>query len=186
MAVTYSIARTPAAKQKWLVCAGLALGTSLVLWVVVGVLAKQPGQALWLLGGIGALVVAVFVFFDRSKHVRFEIEDRELRVRGDVFGRRFPLASLHLENAAVLDLTKSTEYRPKWRVFGTSMPGYDAGEFSLRNGKSAVIFLSDRRRVLSIPMKNGNLLMLSCEDPPKLLSALVRETRPETVQPSLF
>ena len=83
--ISFPIAKIPSAKQKWLACAGLALGTSLVLWLVMGVLAKQPGEALWLSAGIAVLVVAAFVLFDRSKHVRFEVEDRELRIRGDIF-----------------------------------------------------------------------------------------------------
>jgi len=184
--IRFSMSRTPAATgRKWLLCFAIILGMSLVEAIVFGGFIKQPMLAVWFSGTICVLLLAAFTFFDRSKHVRFEIGGGELRIRGDVFGRRIPLSSLKLDKAAVLDLTASPEYSPKWKLMGTSLPGYHAGTFFLRNGQSALVFLSDRSRVLSVPMTNGKLLLLSCEDPKKVLSALFQEGD-STPQPTLF
>jgi hypothetical protein len=57
------------------------------------------------------------------------------------------------------------------------MPGYQSGEFLLENGRRAIVFLSDLRRVLCILMNDGKFLLLSCADPEGLLELLVAEKR---------
>lgn len=174
MRTNYLIARASAAR-KWVSCLGFLIMVAAVIWGIDAVLQKQTSFVAWMLALASMLVIAVFYFFDRSKHVTFQIEDGHLRVTGDLFGRRFPLPTLKLEKAAILDLTRETDFRPRWKIMGTSMPCYRAGEFSLRNGKPAFVFLSDLNRVLCIPLTAGHLVLLSCANAEELLTALIHE-----------
>ena len=143
--------------------------------MVVGVLARQPEQAFWIGIVASALLVFGFLVLDRSKHVRYEITDGRLFVRGDIFCWRFPVSNMNLGPSVVLDLTQWPDFKPRRKIIGTSMPGYQSGEFLLRNGRRAIVFLSDLRRVLCILMDDGKFLLLSCADPEGLLALLVAE-----------
>jgi PH (Pleckstrin Homology) domain-containing protein len=176
MVASVSIARAPT-PRKWYVCAGLVVGVSLVIELAVGILARQPAEALWIACVAAGLLVFAFLVLDRSKHVRFEIADGRLFVRGDIFCWRFPLSAMNLGPSVVLDLTQWPDFKPRRKIIGTSLPGYQSGEFLLRNGRRAIVFLSDLHRVLCILMDDGKFLLLSCADPEGLLALLIAEKR---------
>jgi hypothetical protein len=176
MQASVSIARAPT-PRKWYVCAGLVAGACLVVELSVGILARQPESALWIAGLASGLLVFAFLVLDRSKHVRFEIADGRLFVQGDIFCWRFPLTAMNLGPSVVLDLTQWPDFKPCRKIIGTSLPGYQSGEFLLKNGRRAIVFLSDLHRVLCILMDDGKFLLLSCTDPDGLLALLVAEKR---------
>jgi hypothetical protein len=84
---------------------------------------------------------------------------------------------MNLGPSVVLDLTQWPDFKPRRKIIGTNMPGYQSGEFLLENGRRAIVFLSDLRRVLCILMNDGKFLLLSCADPEGLLELLVAEKR---------
>jgi hypothetical protein len=176
MLASVSIARAPT-PRKWYVCAALVAGVGLVIELAVGILARQPEEALWIVGVVSGLLVFAFLVLDRSKHVRFEIAHGRLFVRGDIFCWRFPLSAMNLGPSVVLDLTQWPDFKPCRKIIGTSLPGYQSGEFLLRNGRRAIVFLSDLHHVLCILMEDGKFLLLSCADPEGLLALLVAEKR---------
>ena len=176
MLASVSIARA-ATPRKWYLCGLLVVGVSIVIQLAVGILAHQPNQALWIAGVAAGLLVFAFLVLDRSKHVRFEIADGRLFVRGDIFCWRFPLSAMNLGPSVVLDLTQWPDFKPRRKIIGTSLPGYQSGEFMLQNGRRAIVFLSDLHRVLCILMDDGKFLLLSCTDPEGLLALLVAEKR---------
>ena len=176
MVASVSIARA-STPRKWYVCASFVVGVCLLIGVVVGVLARQPEQAFWIGIVASALLVFGFLIFDRSKHVRYEIADGRLFVRGDIFCWRFPVSNMNLGPSVILDLTQWPDFKPRRKIIGTNMPGYQSGEFLLENGRRAIVFLSDLRRVLCILMNDGKFLLLSCADPEGLLELLVAEKR---------
>jgi hypothetical protein len=174
MLASVSIARA-ATPRKWYLCGLLVVGVS--IHPIGGrLLAHQPNRAL--IAGVAAgLLVFAFLVLDRSKHVRFEIADGRLFVRGDIFCWRFPLSAMNLGPSVVLDLTQWPDFKPRRKIIGTSLPGYQCGEFMLQNGRRAIVFLSDLHRVLCILMDDGKFLLLSCADPEGLLALLVAEKR---------
>jgi hypothetical protein len=171
-----SIARAPSS-PKWRICAWLSAGASALIGLGIGVIARQPEPALWAALAVSGLLIFAFLVLDRSKHVRFVVEDGRLFVRGDIFCWRFPVSSMNLGPAITLDLTQWPEFKPRRKIIGTSMPSYQSGEFLLRNGRRAIVFLSDLRHVLCILMDNEKFLLLSCADPDGLLALLVSEKR---------
>ncbi len=171
MSVFY-MARVPNGK-KWVQLTACAFLIAGVLGMLAGLVPNQSMSA-WVIttaSGFVALMVA-FYFFDRSAHVRFEVTDNALKIKGDVWRKTFPLASLDLAGASIIDLAERKEYQPRWKLMGTGMPGYSSGYFSLRNGMKATVFLSEQSRVLCLPVTGGQRLLLSCVDPEGLLAAL--------------
>lgn len=97
-----------------------------------------------------------------------------LDVRAALFRERTRVADIDLARARMVDLAEKTELSPFIKTMGMSLPGFHAGRFRLR-GKLAKAFclLTDRHRVLWLPLCNGNdQLLLSVERPQALLDAL--------------
>jgi hypothetical protein len=127
------------------------------------------GAIVLLLSGV-VLLLAYTAY--SARHSRVEIRGGELRLVGDLWGRSIPIASLELSRAAVLDLSAAPDYKPRWRTFGTGLPGYASGWFRLRNGEKALAYLTRHDGVVYLPTSLGYSLLLSAERPEELLARL--------------
>lgn len=135
-----------------------------------------PGKAMWVIALIGALLLALLVLFayvgTASQRTRFELSSAGLAIRGSLYGRTLPWASLRVDDARVVDLTQDRELRPTLRTNGVGLPGYQAGWFSLGSSGRGLLFLSDRTRVLAVPTTEGYTILMSATDPEAMLEAL--------------
>jgi len=119
------------------------------------------------------LLAAMFIYIAAStRQVRFEVSPGNLRITGDMFGRTIPTSSLDLDAMTTINLIADTGYRPTRRTMGTGMPGYWAGWFKLKNGEKALLFVTDRNRVVRIPTSEGYSLMVSTERPDAFMEAV--------------
>lgn len=95
---------------------------------------------------------------------------------GDFWGRSIPLESLKSSEVRILDLNNRSEYLPKRRTLGTGLPGYASGWFRLRNGEKALVYLTSGKQVVYIPTSSNYSLLLSVEQPERLIELLQRNT----------
>jgi len=109
-----------------------------------------------------------------SQRASFEVSPAGLRLRGDLYARLIPAAQLQGGAARLVDLRTTPQYRPTRRTVGTGLPGYAAGWFRLATGEKALLFLTDRSRVVYIPTRAGYVVLLSPADPAGLVAALQR------------
>ncbi|TKR33743.1 hypothetical protein FCE95_05540 [Luteimonas gilva] len=111
---------------------------------------------------------------------RVSLEDGVLTVAAGFNTRRVGIGEIDVDGARIVDLAEHTSLKPALKVMGSSLPGYNAGHFRLRDRSKAFLLLSSRSRVLVLPEKNGAKLLLSLERPQALLDALQRvaERRP--------
>ncbi|MFZ5635261.1 MAG: PH domain-containing protein [Pseudomonadota bacterium] len=100
------------------------------------------------------------------------LDGDRLRIRGGLNGTDVSASGLDLDAARVVNLGETTELRPSWKTFGTSMPGFRAGHFRLRNRARAFLLVTDTARVLALPERDGRMLLLSLQKPQALLEAL--------------
>ena len=130
-----------------------AIGTSVALFVIA---AASIGCALGL------------------KRRRVQLHGSDLQVVAGMFSKRVPVDRIDLDRARIVDLDEHTELRPAVKTFGMALPGYSAGHFRLRQKLgNAFCLVTDRRRVLWLPLRDGkNQLLLSLEHPQTLLDAL--------------
>src|SRR5262245_55004852 len=139
-------------------------------------IAPSATKALWLLPvvlvPVAIGVAALLMTFLGSRGARFEISAEGLRLRGDFYGRMIPIAELRTAEARRVDLAATPELAPRWRTFGTGMPGYQAGWFRLKGGEKALLYLTDRSRAVYVPTTAGYSVMVSPADPDAFLQAL--------------
>ena len=135
-------------------------------------------KAFWSMGILSLILVGLVALFAyitySSRSAEFTVMSEGLRLRGDMYGRMIPARELVTEEAEILDLRHKGPYSPRWRTFGTGLPGYLAGWFKLRNGEKALIYVTDKSRVVRIPTTNGYQVMLSVREPDRFLQALQR------------
>lgn len=140
----------------------IASTTTRPLWVLVPVLILLTG----LLVLFGSLLLS-------SQRLRVEVSDEGLRIRGDLYGRRIPASRLVMGEAAVVDLRKGP-YHPRWRTNGIGLPGYLSGWFRLVNKEKALLFVTDRSKVVRIPTRDGYSLLVSVSEPDRFVERVRR------------
>ncbi|MFT3805610.1 PH domain-containing protein [Arenimonas sp.] len=152
----------------------LLIGAGIPL-ILVAVLALQPQPVTWMhiLPALLLLPVVGAAFAWTMHRRRIRIEGGGIRYRL-MPGTSTRLIDLDLDSARIVDLEQETSLRPVFRLFGTALPGYRSGWFRLRNRATAYVVLSDWRRVLVLPRRDGRLLLFSLQKPEMALEALRR------------
>ena len=100
------------------------------------------------------------------------LEDGELKISAGMHAHRVAIGAIDLAGARIVDLAEHKALRPIFKSFGTSLPGYYAGHFRLRDRSKAFVLVTDRTRVLVLPERSGRKLLLSLRHPQALLDAL--------------
>lgn len=124
-----------------------------------------------------AIILLTTMVVSRSlRRAGVSVDQGELVVNtGMGRAKRVALSSLRAHGLQTVDLTERSELKPMIRTWGTSLPGFSAGWFRLRNGEKAVCLLLDRRRVSYLRSDQDNLsLLLSLAEPQKLRALLER------------
>ena len=133
-------------------------------------------KPLWVLLPVALILVVVVSVLALSvwgsRGARFELSASGLHLRGDLYGRLIPAASLRTGAARRVDLDVNPEFRPRWRTLGTGLPGYQSGWFRLANGERALLYLTDRRKAVHVPTASGYSLLISPDDPDAFVTAL--------------
>ena len=142
-------------------------------------IAAANTKMIWLIGliplSVLLLVGAILgASVNGARNSTFEVSSEGLRIRGDWYGRVIPANHLVPDTARRVDLATSPELTPVRRTMGTGLPGYQAGWFRLRNGDSALLYLTDRSKAVYVQTTEGYGVMLSPSEPEKLIAALNR------------
>lgn len=155
----------------------IAIAAALTLAVIVISIATRHHFAqdeLWLMpwvvsaAGVSALAAICLLHWRRS----VVLEAGSLLIRAGLNTRRVHASALELERARIIDLHQYTELQPGRRTLGASLPGYQSGWFRTRQWGKGFYLLTERRRVLWLPERNGRHLLLSLQQPQALLAAL--------------
>ena len=155
----------PDLRKAWLLPGLAMLGGA----IGVAFAARQDPGALLALP-ILAMAAAVIAIVMRRRSVR--LEDGALKISAGMHGHRVAIAGIDLAGARIVDLAEHKALRPLFKSFGTSLPGYHAGHFRLRDRSKAFVLVTDRKRVLVLPEHSGRKLLLSLRHPQALLDAL--------------
>ena len=129
-----------------------------------------PPLAAWLTLPFILLVGGVLAMAMRRRAI--VLDNRELQVRATFYTKRFAIEAIDLDKACVVSLEEHTELSPTLKTNGFSLPGFKAGHFRLRNLGKAFCLVTDRTRVLALPLRDGSLVLVSPEHPADLLARL--------------
>jgi hypothetical protein len=105
--------------------------------------------------------------------VALDSECLTVRIGGWMFPYRVQRAEIMASQIRTVDLAEHTEFRPRWRTLGISIPlSLQGGHFHLRNRAKAFCLVTDPGRVTIVPTTRGKMLLLSLVDPASFRHAL--------------
>jgi hypothetical protein len=120
-------------------------------------------------------VIALFISIGyQARHAAFTVNDQGLRIGPGLYGRFIPKDVINKDGVKVVNLTIETGYQPKWRMNGAGLPGYASGWFKLRNNEKALLFVTDRSRVVYIPTSDNYSVLLSVQEAEEFADVLRR------------
>ena len=118
--------------------------------------------------------------------VEFELAPAGLTVRGSGYGRSVPTGSIDTFNAFRLQPAHGSGNYPRTRTNGVGMPNYQAGWFTLNDGQTALLFVTNWSRAVVVPTTDGYLLILSPDDPDEFVKMVNNLDLPDTILPRTF
>lgn len=107
-----------------------------------------------------------------SRNASFEVGPYGVTLRGDLYGRTIPSRAIRMEGVRIVDLDREPKLRPTRRTFGTALPGYRSGWFRLADGEKALLYVTDRSKVVYLPTSEGYSVLLSPTDPTGFVASL--------------
>lgn len=91
-------------------------------------------------GGIALITLVVWKVLDRAmRRHRLTLADGRLKIATSFYLIDMGIAELQLDQARVIDLNERTEYKPRWKTNGYSVPGFHSGHYRLRNRDKAFV-----------------------------------------------
>ena len=118
-------------------------------------------------------VIAGLIAMDMMRR-DVRLDEAGLRLRTLPWRSTVKVADLDLERAEIVDLNSRSELMPRTKLMGSRLPGYRSGVFRLRDKRRASVLVTDTRRVLVLPKRDGTVILLSLQRPEALLEALRR------------
>ena len=162
----------PPRDPRWMI--GLLMGLPLLVALGLGLfhVGKRPIPM-----AIGVLFTAIFlvvflVLGWAAKRRAIALDDGVLDVLATFYRRRVPVQEIDLDASRVIDLGERGEWRPWIKTNAYAMPGLYAGWFRSRNWTKLFCLVTDRQRVLLLPLRAGGALLLSAAKPTDVLAAL--------------
>jgi hypothetical protein len=165
----FDVAPLPSHTALWLWLPMLAAIVAAVVAITMESRTPPP-LAAWLVVPFVMLVGAVLTLAMRRR--RIVLDNRTLQVRATFYTKQLPVEAIDLDKARVLSLEEHTDLAPMLKTNGFGLPGFKAGHFRLRNLTKAFCLVTDRSRVLTLPLREGGMVMLSPARPADLLARL--------------
>ncbi len=171
--MTTSYRVPPPGKATYVTIAGIAIAIPAGILVSVVLINDDVGERA-LIGLVAILIsLAVTGFLVHSlKRREVTFDGRELVVSASLYTRRLTPAEIDLDAARVVDLREHTELKPLLKLNGYSLPGFHSGHYWTRKRKKSFAMLTRYDRVLVLPERSGTLVLLSLEQPQRLLADL--------------
>jgi hypothetical protein len=110
------------------------------------------------------VIAMYFMFSYQAKNARFTVSDQGLSIGPGLYGRFIPKEQIDTAGVREVNLNVKQAYQPRWRTNGASLPGFAAGWFKLENKEKALLFVTDRSRVVYIPTTANYAVMLSVRE----------------------
>jgi Bacterial PH domain len=154
----------------------LVLVTGIPILTVIGLLIfgvrNRPLPIMVPVMVAGVFVLMFFVLGRAMQRRSITLDDGVLDILATFFRHRVPLQDIDLEKSRVVDLAEHGEWRPFVKTNGYSLPGISAGWYRSRDLTSLFCLVTNRQRVLVLPLRAGGAVLLSAERPTELLNAL--------------
>jgi hypothetical protein len=120
----------------------------------------------------GIILLFIGIFISANK-IQYTVTDDGLMIKNAIFyGRTISKDKIILKGIQKVNLKEEREFAPTLRTNGIGLPGFLSGWFRLKNKQKALLFVTDREKVLYIPTNQKYALLISVADPDAMLTKL--------------
>lgn len=165
--------------EKWANLVPLLMGVVAPVGAMVAIgLAKPPAQE-W---PIIALAIAIMPLMAgllawSMYHRSVSLSPAGMRIRGLPWARIVPIGDIDIANVRIVNLDDQRKLRPGFKIAGSRLPGFRSGWFRLHDARRAYVLLTDWRRTVELPRKDGRVYLFSLQRPESFIDALGKLTR---------
>lgn len=161
----------PAPKRAWVSLVLLTLVLPIGLAGVAGAMAGAGALTALALVGAVSLPLSAFLLWAMQRR-RIQLDADGLRVDAAMYRKKVGLDAIDCDGLRVVNLEEHPELRPRLKTNGFAIPGYQAGYFRLGDRSRAFCLITEPRRTLLVPQRDGPILLISPERPQVLCEAL--------------
>ncbi len=163
----------PARDPRWIIAVMLGLPLLVLLGLGLSHVDNRPMPPIAVYAMFTVIFLIAFLVMCRAaKRRSISLDDGVLVVLATFYRRRVPVQEIDIDASRVIDLRERNEWRPWVKTNAYAMPGLHAGWFRARNWTKLFCLVTDRQRVLLLPLRAGGALLLSAAKPIELLVAL--------------
>lgn len=163
---------TPPGKGARMFVLAVGLLAPPLMLMVITVLGPGPDDWPLILVAIALLPASMGVLAWAMHRRSLQVSDAGLRLRRWPWPRIVPWAELDVTGARIVNLDEQLELRPGLKLAGARVPGFRSGWFRLRDGRRAYVVLTDWRRTVELPRKDGRAYLFSLLRPDAFLDAI--------------
>ena len=103
---------------------------------------------------IMVLIVFIIGFVFSMKHTTISIKNNEVIIKTFLYGRKIQIEDILINEIQTINLKQNNEYNVSIRTNGIGLPNFHLGWMKLKNGKKALVYLTNKENVLLMPTKN--------------------------------
>jgi hypothetical protein len=93
-----------------------------------------------------------------TKNTSISIKDGEVIINSFLYGRKITIENILINEIKTINLNQDKEYSISVKTNGISLPNYKFGWMRLKNGKKALVYLTNEEKVLLMPTKDFIIL----------------------------
>lgn len=165
--------------EKWANLVPLLMGVVAPVGAMVAIgLAKPPPQE-WPIIALAIAIMPVMagLLAWSMYHRSVSLSSDGMRIRGLPWARVVPLGDIDIANVRIVNLDDQRKLRPGFKIAGSRLPGFRSGWFRLHDARRAYVLLTDWRRTVELPRKDGRVYLFSLQRPESFIDALGKLTR---------
>lgn len=103
--------------------------------------------ALLVIGLMGGIISA-------SKNTNISINNNDVVINSFMYGRKIPIENVLVNEIKAINLSENKEFAVSYKTNGINVPKLTSGWVKLKNGKKALVFITDQEKVLLMPTKD--------------------------------
>ena len=100
------------------------------------------------------LIGLIIGFIFSMKYTNILIKNNDVIIKAFLYGRKISIDDIFINEIQTINLNQNNEYNISFRTNGIGLPNFHFGWMKLKNGKKALVFLTNRENVLLMPTKN--------------------------------
>ncbi len=165
--------------EKWANLVPLLIGVVAPVGALVAIGLAKPAPQEWPMIALAILIMPLMagLLSWSMYHRSVSLSPTGMRIRGLPWARVVPFGDLDIGNARIVNLDEQRKLRPGFKIAGSRLPGFRSGWFRLHDARRAYVLLTDWRRTVELPRKDGRVYLLSLQRPEAFIDALGKPTR---------